>query len=673
MGLSSVAGIAFFITNDVRFVCWPFLLLILHFFHYEPSTRRIRNTLIVSLGLISLIKFTMLIVGVAVILALGAETVIKRKRFPWCLAIYAASLACFWLLAGQELSSFWPFVVNSWQVAAGYTEAMMSNGADDVKFAGLFLGVAAVVMIPTAFAAWKRLRISSVFAIGTLGFLTLIILKYGFVRDEHESEAALEMIAASLLCLAITWPVAHEGRWWWRVGIFLPIAVACLFAASSFQRFKKPSVVGEWAKTFAVSRWLAPIEQTYLSKQYREAWQQQLIGYRYQYSFPQVKGETDYYSERQIEVLANEVPYHPRPVPQSYCAYTPALAEMNAAHLRSERAPKFIVFDNFALDKRYRSLEDGLSWPELLTRYNVEKVELSYALLSRAKVPRKFSLVPLSDTMVKLGEPFTMPAVTNTPVWAEIEIDRTAAGSAISAMYKPPMVFLATTLRNGDLHTNSFLPGLGRAGFLLSPRVDESVWFAALGCTPWPRGLIGNEVTSFCIYPVANRFPVDCYKASVRVRLFRLEFPPERLENVLGLNRLTELYEIWRRNSAVKGVLLIDSADDGSFLSVPADSQIRLGAPEGFSHLNLGFGLSLDNDRNVPGITFRASALDKQQRRTTLWSRHIDSKGGDDRSRQTVSVDLGTNEISDVIIETIPDITNAAAKLAPYWYQIHFK
>ena len=243
MGLSSVAGIAFFINNDVRFVCWPFLLLILHFFHDGPSASRVRNALIVSLGLLSLVKFNLFVVGTAVILAIAAQSLLQRKRFPWNLPLFAASIAVFWLLAGQRPSSFLPYLVNSSQVASGYTEAMMSSNPADVKYATLFTSVAFVLMAITALAAWKRLGRFSVFIIAVMGFLTLTVLKYGFVRTDHESEAALQMIAVSVICLAIIWPVVSDQRWWFRVASFLPIDLTYLFTLTNFHRYKEPSLI----------------------------------------------------------------------------------------------------------------------------------------------------------------------------------------------------------------------------------------------------------------------------------------------------------------------------------------------------------------------------------------------------------------------------------------------
>jgi len=202
-----------------------------------------------------------------------------------------------------------------------------------------------------------------------------------------------------------------------------------------------------------------------------------------------------------------------------------------------------------------------------------------------------------------------------------------------------------------------------------------SVWFASLGTSSWPSGLIDNEVTSFSVFQSTNGFPVHCYQDSVRVRLFHLEFPAQQFKNMPAFRRLAELSGIRQRNPRGEATPAC-WPDEGSVLCVPPNSHIRIGSPEGHSHLQLGFGLSLfDKLKNVPGVTFRASTLDKQDRATPLWSRHIDPNHRDDRSKQLVSLDLGTNEISNVLIETISDsaAANSHAARTPYWYQIHFE
>jgi hypothetical protein len=234
------------------------------------------------------------------------------------------------------------------------------------------------------------------------------------------------------------------------------------------------------------------------------------------------------------------------------------------------------------------------------------------------------------------------------------------------------MLFLNTTLRNGEQYTNFFLPGIGRAGFLLSPRVNSSISFASLGRNPRPRGLIDDEVTSFSICQAAHRFPVDCYRDSIRVRLFRLEFPEQRMEDVPGLARLTELMDIWQRNLTGR-CALFHSPEEGTILSLSSDSRLHLGSPRGYSHLELGFGVTLPTDvkQNPTGVTFRASMLDKQEHATPFWSQHLIPT--QDKGKHLVRLELGTNEISNVLIETIPDNTNLVRAISPYWYRIHFE
>ena len=56
---------------------------------------------------------------------------------------------------------------------------------------------------------------------------------------------------------------------------------------------------------------------------------------------------------------------------QSYAAFTPELADLNAAYLRSSHAPDNVFFECAPIDDHYPSLDDGLSWPVLLTRYDI--------------------------------------------------------------------------------------------------------------------------------------------------------------------------------------------------------------------------------------------------------------------------------------------------------------
>ncbi len=52
-------------------------------------------------------------------------------------------------------------------------------------------------------------------------------------------------------------------------------------------------------------------------------------------------------------LLENKLNYLPRPVIQSYTAYTPYLEDLNFNHYNSIKGPEFVLFDYASIDERY--------------------------------------------------------------------------------------------------------------------------------------------------------------------------------------------------------------------------------------------------------------------------------------------------------------------------------
>ena len=129
---------------DARLAAWVVLLLFLHFFVEEGPFTPTQALLVVSLGWLSLVKFTGLMETVIVVVVIAADNILRHRRFPWIVPLLAASLLCFWIAAGQHLRSLGPFFCNSWQIASGYTGAMMLPGPNEIQDVGCFLLLAAL-------------------------------------------------------------------------------------------------------------------------------------------------------------------------------------------------------------------------------------------------------------------------------------------------------------------------------------------------------------------------------------------------------------------------------------------------------------------------------------------------------------------------------------------------
>ena len=530
-GFTGMANLYFGQSFDIRCVAWVLLLLFLHFFAEDrPITAR-QALLAIALGLLSLVKFTSLIEATVVVGVIAADNVFRQRRFPWIAPLFAASILFFWVAAGQHLSLLWPFLLNSWQITDGFTDAMQ-YGVTETLFVMCFLTVVAMIVALMGYVAWRRHRRFGVFPVAGLGAILFLTFKHGYVRSDsiHETTAALSLLGAALACLAVLWPVLQREKKWSRQATLLLVAVVLVYSSFTFTSwFPDDGLLAQFARTFSVRNILAPVNALAKMDFLRKSYDQNLAAIRKQFPLPPVEGDADIYPWNQMALFAGGLSYHPRPVFQSYSAYTPGLAELNAAFLRSDHAASNVMFEIDPLNGRYPSLDDGLSWPELLTRYDIADTSGTFLLLKRAAAPREYHLTRVEETTIHFGEAFTLPATTNNVFWAEMEINKSMFGTVAEAFYKPAILRLMVSLRDGRQIYFILVPGEARGGFILSPLISDKKTFVSLASTDGWNKLSGLEVTAITISAATKSGSTLCYESPVKLRLYRLDFPRQDL------------------------------------------------------------------------------------------------------------------------------------------------
>jgi hypothetical protein len=94
----------------------------------------------------------------------------------------------------------------------------------------------------------------------------------------------------------------------------------------------------------------------------------------------------------------------------------------------------------------------------------------------------------------------------------------------------PQPVSLSLFTRTGRTYSGRLLPAEGRAGFLLSPVVENWQSFFALAPTNWQHELAGIEVVSARITIDGERAVASRYQSPpVRVRFYRSDFQRQDL------------------------------------------------------------------------------------------------------------------------------------------------
>jgi hypothetical protein len=449
--------------------------------------------------------------------------------------VFVFSVFFFWLAAGQRLSSFGPFLCNSWQITSGYTEAMMCGAGTEPWDAVGFWLAAVAACVPVGWAAFAKHRRFGALPLIGLGFVLLVIFKHGFVRNDlgHESEAVLALLLIELIGLGAAWPLLRGRSGKVRLLGWLLGMIVLTYVSMSFSRcVPGKGLFARFIETFAPRVILSPARLFYNANDLKTAYENRLAEIRDKYPLPELNGGVDAYPCDQVVIFAHGWRYAPRPVIQSYSAYTSELAEMNATHLRGERAADNLLFAVDPLEGRFPSLDDGCSWPELLTRYDIKDTNGTLMLLKRSATPREYHLTPLKDLPVHFGEPLMLPDATNGPIWAEMEINKTVWGSVVSTFYKPPLLGVLVSLQDGRFLCYSLIPRMVRSGFLLSPLIQNNPAFLSLASAGGWSSLTGLEVTSVMVFADTPSVSTPCYQSPMRLRLYHLDYPRQDLKGM---------------------------------------------------------------------------------------------------------------------------------------------
>ena len=233
----------------------------------------------------------------------------------------------------------------------------------------------------------------------------------------------------------------------------------------------------------------------------------------------------DAYGFDQWVLMEGGVRYDPRPILQSYLAYTPALSRLNARFLRSADAPNQLLMQVTAIDGHYPSMEDALSWLPLLSDYQPRQpidASLPVLPLQRRSKALGVDLLPYPATTATFGQLVPVPDVHGL-VWAHLDVQLTPLGTLLQAAFKAPPLDMIVITADGTHRTFRLIPANARGGFLLSPAVLDNPSFAALTPAFDTPGLRSTRVTAVAVVPDPVGEVPGCYRKEFAVQFSRLE------------------------------------------------------------------------------------------------------------------------------------------------------
>jgi hypothetical protein len=189
-------------------------------------------------------------------------------------------------------------------------------------------------------------------------------------------------------------------------------------------------------------------------------------------------------------------------------------------------APGTLFFNVATIDERFPAMDDGLSWPDILTRYDLQAKEGKFLVFKRAEAARSFSLVEKTRLEAAFGEWVELPEeARGGPVWAKVAVRPTGFNRVAAIFYKVPWVNMTVRTKSGEEKTYRLVTAIAANGFLLSPVVEDAAAFARLATKDWDAlGEAGVEAVRFS---VNDGDAMRYYEAQIGMELFGLDYPAQ--------------------------------------------------------------------------------------------------------------------------------------------------
>ncbi len=440
------------------------------------ATRAELGGWVIGLAFLSEFKFTYgLIAAIGVFAAAGLAAVRHNWRTSAGLAVgFPIAILGWWMAAGQDPRNLAFYLRYSLELTSGNNSAMMAEGNFPPLVCGLVLAAMGAGFV------WRLLRNHSDRSFGCIasGFLALawfVVWKHGFIRaDTH----LLDFFAYNLIVALAIPALCFPAERFHLCDLALPVCLLGIWCVD-------PGLLGHLPRT-AMGRLRHNVAAMFRAARLPEEWQEAFRMHKEEFSLPAARrivgnGSVDCYNFNQGVVLLNGLNYRPRPVFQSYIAYTLALELSNLHFYESRHSPDYLLCNFVSVDRRYPALDDAALVAELPRGYQTVLIEGDYLLLRKTRVlpANRLDRELIQSRTLALGEMLKLPAPPNGAIWIQADLPLSLLGKARALLYRTPIMTIEVTDQSGAKSKWQILPHIAEDGFLLQPLLANTVDFAA--------------------------------------------------------------------------------------------------------------------------------------------------------------------------------------------------
>ncbi len=397
--------------------------------------------------------------------------VLWRQRPKAQLAAVAACLPVFtfvlyWASTGSA-GSFFSYLWYALNLSSGYSDSMGMPGP-------LWQAVVVVISLALLFLVLPLLarpvrELVPAFAPAVVS--AFFLFKNAIVRqDAHAASFQIKLVLASMFFLVVAGSVRYR-----RALMVLQVASLAVGFVAVLQIWPNSVAAAERRLALRVAepiRWLLHPRETWRnSKRLEEA---EFSTLRLDREFAGAIGSAtvDAIPWEVDRVEANHWKWQPRPIFQSYAAYTPVLDRINAQHSQGGTAAGFLLVDWGTIDGRHPFFETPLSWRAVLDRYESTISNGQTLLMRRLPDHRFLDPEPAGSSVARWNEVVSVPQ-GDSPLVLSAGVRKSLLGSVLSFGYRLSSVWIVITRQSGRTQQYRVVPLNLAAGIIINPFPED--------------------------------------------------------------------------------------------------------------------------------------------------------------------------------------------------------
>jgi hypothetical protein len=444
-------------------------------------------------------------------------------------------------LAHYSFPSLTTYLKNSWEIASGYSSAMSTTGSTWE----LALGISQLVLILIILFFLGR-EGSYVFSIG-LALVLALSFKHAFVRQDESHILVFFGIAPTIVTLCILQSVKNR--------IFFLIAHIYTLLTLSLVLLPSPRLLPNLTPNKIISNVSLLLNINNLPKQINESSTANLSQAKLPSNLLKIV------KEKPIDIVpweislveANNLHWKPRPIFQSYSAYTSSLDKINSQSLLTQPRD-YIIYQFSSIDGRHPFFDEPETFFNIFCNY-----KLSSEIPDFVNTPQIFNLMLLEKrqsnicslervskkTSIAWNKKFSIQESDGFLIRATVKISYSTIGKIYKTLFRGSSVKMHVTYMDEQEKSYRIIPGNSNNGVIVShlPRNDtEALWFF--------KGDLPVRTKSF---KFSTKNPI-MYKSNIEIDLISYKL----LEPSINQSSLSPLIDI----SKLKDIKFIDNQTD---------------------------------------------------------------------------------------------------------------